>query len=273
MTSFENPYQGVEAPTNFHSSIALKEYRAHVLTKTQRQAAFIAKRIGEASSVREACCGNGRLLIALSDRVERLEGFDLAKSRIAFAQSWIDDLTLRNISVWEDDVLNPSSRVAGSKADCLICITGAFGYFEALGEGNGQRVRESFYNGLYPGGHLFLELYPHPLVVSRCRDAKDNMYRTWMELPESDPFLYYLSEYHLEESRSILTHKKIFVGRGGEIDSGREERLRIYGVEEILDLLSPEFEDIALFGNWTGSNYCDGVDESMIVVARRKPVQ
>lgn len=273
MTTIENPYEGVEAPSNFASSLALNEYRAQALRKSQEQAAFITARIGGAASLTEACCGNGRLLITLSDTIDRLEGFDLAKSRIAFAQSWIDDLALRNIAVWEDDLLDPSSRVIGSKADILICITGSFGYFEALGEGNGQRVKDSFAHALHPGGYLFLELYPHPMVVGRCQSIKDNTYRTWAELPESDPFLYYLSEYYFDESRLVLTHKKIFVARDGKIDSGRQEQLRIYGIEEITDLLLPEFEDIALFGNWTGSRYCDGIDEAMIVVARRKPVQ
>lgn len=265
-------YEGVEAPENFRTPEEVTRYRRYALGKSAHQARFIHRHFSEAKSVLEACCGNGRLLIALKDEFDRLAGFDLAKSRVNFARSWIEDESHRNIHVWEDDIFHVSTGMLQGQVDLVICITGAFAYFDAIEEGKGSRALESLVRFLRPGGGLIFELYQHPVNVRRCLESGDRTLRVWSELPESDPFRFSLSAFHYDEGRRVLTHAKTFVHRNGAIDEGRVEALRIFSDQEITTLLEPNFEKISIWSDWDDTSYAEGSCR-LIVTARRRSDQ
>lgn len=265
----ERAYEGVEAPENFPSFEALRRYRAHLLAKTREQRDFIQTHFPKARSMLEACCGNARLLISLADRLFELRGFDIAASRIDFAQSWIADAGIRNADVWKDDVLAPSKELDAEAIDLAVCITGAFGYFDAIRKGTDEEVVDRLANVLKPGGGLLLELYQHGSVVKHCRVEETHTYCRWAELPEGDPFRFALSEFILEEKRAILSHRKTFIARSGEVDEGRMEAIRLYKPDEVHELLSKRFQSIELFSGWTSTPYRGG-DDVLIVTACRK---
>ena len=260
-----NAYEGVEAPANFKDGEALARYRATVLEKSKEQASFIRRHFQNASSLIEACCGNARLLIALADSFDRLEGFDLAASRIAFAQRWIADLALPHVGAHVGDMFAYKAQAA----DVGICITGALGYFDGLGSDGGKRALQAFSSLIRPGGGLLLELYQHPRVRSHCALEADGVIRHWQELPPEDPFRFYLSRYRFDQISKLLHHEKTFVGRDGSVDEGRSETLRVYSAEEMIGLLDPGYEDIVLFSGWRDEPYKDG-DDTMVVTARRR---
>ena len=133
-----NSYEGVEHPDNFADRAAVDVYRQAALDKSRTQADFITRIFPAARTVLEACCGNGRLLIFLAQHLDHGHGFDLSKSRVAFGNRWIADQAIANVDIWCDDVLSPSPRLSGLRAQLGICITGAFGYFEPLTRGAGQ---------------------------------------------------------------------------------------------------------------------------------------
>lgn len=263
-----NAYEGVEAPANFPSTKALEQYRDAAIEKSRAQADFIATNFPDSRRLFEACCGNGRLLVALAERMEHMAGIDIAASRVAFAQRWVEDRRLDYIDVWLDDVLNPQRDVADYRADLVVCITGAFGYFEPAQAGGDRRAAENFSRVAKLGQNLLLELYQYPQWITRCLERSDRTFREWIELPESDPFRFYLSEYRFDPERIILRHAKIFVGRDGRIDDGRVEFLRIYGPDEIEAVLRPWFCDVTFYRDWSGAPYREG-DDTMIVTARR----
>ena len=146
----------------------------------------------------------------------------------------------------------------------VICITGAFAYFEPVDPGSGLRLARLLQDALEPGGLLVLELYPHPrervLLAATGGEA-----RTWRELGPDDPWRFYLSDLRLEGD--VLAHEKTFVHRTtGEVDSGRRERLLLYTPESITALLEEAgFRDLELLEGWTRSRYAGG--DELVVTA------
>jgi SAM-dependent methyltransferase len=270
--TLKSAYEGVESASNFKDVGAIRAYRETALKKSEGQVSFIRAKFSSVNSVLEACCGNGRLLFALRPHVERLNGFDLAASRIDFARRWARDVGTDTIGFWVDDLLDPGPRLRRESAQLVVCITGAFGYFDAFGQGLEEMAARNLADRVAPGGGLLLELYQLNHQFQLCTTAPDHELRIWCELPESDPFRYYLSKYILDLDRAVLTHSKIFVGRDGTIDDARFEKIRIYKSGEIGSLFAPWFEYIGFASDWTGTPYVDGRDETMIVFAwgRRK---
>lgn len=261
-------YEGVEAMERFDSAAALDGYRAMVIDKSRHQADFILQHVPDARSMVEACCGNGRLLVALAPHMDEGAGFDIAQSRVEFAKQWTHDLGLTQVQVWRDDVLAPSERLRALRADLVVCITGAFNYFDAIEQGHDKTVAALFHHMIEPGGALLLELYQHPEVIAHCELETDGVYRRWAPLPDGDPFRFSLSTFRFDNAERVLFHEKTFIGRDGTVDEGRGEALRTYDGGEVKSLLADGFDDVRLFADWDGSPYRDGA-ERMVVLARR----
>ncbi len=261
-------YEGVDLLSAFAGPEELADYRASLLAKTDHQAAFISQRFPDARSVLEACTGNGRLLVGLSQRFEVLRGFDIAASRVEFAQRWIDELGRDNIKVWKDDIFSLAG-LGADRFDLGVCITGAFGYFEAVLEGGGGRAVEKLAGAIAPGGQLLLELYQHPAEIAMCHANSDHTARVWKNLPATDRFRFYLSELKLNTGRMLLHHNKTFIGHHGEIDEGRSEVLKIYTLDELELLLKPLFSDIEIFADWSAQPWRPDC-EKLLLCARRR---
>lgn len=265
-----NSYEGVESQANFCDAATLAQYRRAALEKSRLQVKFVSHHFPEAARVLEACSGNGRLLIGMADQLEYGYGFDLAESRVAFASQWAADLGVKNLSMWPDDVLTPSRRAQDLRVDLVLCITGAFGYFDAIEQGAAEKAIAWLARTVVPGGGLLLELLQHPVEVAACLRNNECRLRSWIELPESDPFRFYLSDYDFDESRKILRHRKIFIDRDGHIDDGRAEALRLYTTEEVAEVLAPWFEDIEFFGDWQGLPYSPEGELLLVKATRRR---
>jgi SAM-dependent methyltransferase len=255
-------YEGLEEP--FADRGALESYRASMLARSAPQADFLVDRLAEDARVLEVGTGNGRLLVELGRRGAIGEGLgiDLARSRIAFAQDWADELGLTTLGFETGDVFERGHETESYSA--VICITGAFAYFEPVDPGSGLRLARLLHDALEPGGLLVLELYPHPreraLLAATGGEA-----RTWRELDPDDPWRFYLS--HLRLDGDVLAHGKTFVHRTtGEVDSGRREQLQLYTPESIRSLLQAAgFRDLELFEGWTRGHYAGG--DELVVTA------
>ena len=261
-------YEGVDQLSAFSDAGEIENYREALLSKTTHQAKFIADRFPDARSILECCTGNGRLLVAMADQFEVLKGFDIANSRIEFARRWIEDQGADNIEVWQDDIF--AAREVGSCiCDLGLCITGAFGYFDPLVDEGGYKAAEFLAKSISPGGQLFLELYQHPTEIAMCLGQDEHKARVWRELPETDRFRFYLSEYDLNVEKMILHHSKTFIGSGGEIDEGRTEALKIYSPEEIEALFAPWFEGFEIYADWDKTPWHKGSGKLLICARRR----
>jgi SAM-dependent methyltransferase len=237
-----------------------------MLERSAPQADFLVERLPQNPRVLEVGTGNGRLLVELGRRgaVGEGLGIDLARSRIAFAQEWARDLGLTNLSFEVSDVFERGYE--SQLYSTVICITGAFAYFEPIEPGSGLHLARRLQEVLEPNGLLVLELYPHPreraLLAATGGEA-----RTWRELDQDDPWRYYLSHFRLDGD--VLAHEKTFVHRTtGEVDSGRRERLQLYTPESITALLEEAgFRDLELFEGWTQSRYAGG-DELLVTALK-----
>jgi len=259
-------YEGIDDPSSFPDRASLDRYRTALLTRTVPQVDFLIRRLPEAASLLEIGCGNGRLLIELARRHAIMEalGLDAAASRIEFARRWARDERLQGLRFVTTDALQ--HELPPSSFDVACCITGAFGYFDALEPGGATKLALKIRQALRPQGLLCLEVYPHP-AYRRLLDATGGKVRVWSELPPDDPWRFYLSDLSLDEAGEILTHTKTFIHRsGGSIDAGRQERLRLYTEEDLTRLLlEGNFDEVRAYEGWSAEPYEDG--EIMVVTA------
>ena len=259
-------YEGLES--QFADPAAVAAYRAAMLARSRPQADLLAPLLDPERDVLEIGCGNGRLLIELSARgaLTAGRGIDLARSRIEFARAWADDAEASGLDFAAGDAL--ALELADAGLGALLCITGAFAYFEPLAEGTATRLLAAWRRALAAGGLLCLELYPHPEYVTLLH-ATGGHARVWHELGPEDPWRYYLSELRLDPQTGVLTHDKTFVHRtSGAIDAGRRERLMLYSDQQLRELLDDAgFVDVELREGWTEAPYDGG--EVMVVLARR----
>lgn len=263
LEELKHAYEGLEA--GFADERAEAEYRSTMLARTAEQADFLADRLDDAT-VLEVGCGNGQLLIELADRgiLSSGLGVDIARSRVEFARQWATELRLRSLRFEVADALELA--LEERSYDAIVCITGAFGYFEALRAGSASALAQRWLDSLRPHGLLTLELYPHPELVPVLAAAGGSV-RLWRELEAADPWRFYLSDLRMQDG--ILVHDKTFIHRSsGEVDAGRRERLRLYSEDEVRALLEAAgFSEVSCHEAWTAAPYSRG--GSMVVTARR----
>jgi SAM-dependent methyltransferase len=260
-------YRGLEDPAGFPDRNALERYRSGLLARTGEQAAFLLDRLERPLRVVEAACGNGRLLVELARRGALAEGhgFDIAASRIAFARQWADDLGLSGLSFDVQDAVSVALPVG--RFDAAACITGSLAYFDPAEAGLAGAVLSRLRAALATDGLLVLELYPHPRERA-VLEAGGGEARLWRELPDDDPWRFYLSHFAFDARTDVLTHAKTFVHRTrGEIDEGRRERILLYTAGSLRHALSRAgFVGVELFEGWTAAPYAGG--DVLVATAR-----
>jgi SAM-dependent methyltransferase len=266
MEELARAYEGLETPERFAGPAAIAEYRLAVLERNAPQTEFVVQRLPAEAAVLEVGCGNGRLLIDLArrGRCARGLGVDLARSRVAFAAEWAADERLDGLRFEAADAL--TSDLQDGAWDAALCVTGALAYFEPIAAGSAAALARRLRVALRPGGLLVLELYPHVAWRRMMEAAGTSRLQLWHELPEDDPWRYYLSDVDLDGS--TLSHRKVFIHRSdGTVDEGRQERLWIYTPDDLQALLaSAGFEGFEVFGDWAGRPYED--DELLVLTAR-----
>ena len=272
-------YEGIEAAGSFADTAALAAYRAAALHKTVAQVELLRRQLAcagrsepaaPAGKLLEIGCGNGRLAIALAHAglIDSALGLDLARSRIAFAEAWAADLGLdASLEFRAADAL--AHQLAAAEYSIAACITGAFAYFDAYTPGSSALLLSDLHRSLRPGGLLLLELYPHPRE-RRLLLQGDGQIKLWTELPDTDPWRFYLSDLRLQarERDELLLHSKTFIHRtSAVVDQGRSERLVLYSPNRITELLEQSgFSDVLLRDGWSDEPYVDG--ELMVVTAQ-----
>lgn len=259
-------YEGIESADGFAGDEEIAAYRRAALDKSEGQARFVAALLPAVGGAVEVGCGNGRLLIALlrDGAIDRGLGIDIASSRIAFARDWIRDIGEDRLSFVVGDALE---QELGAGHALALCVTGAFGYFDAHVPGSAKALLAGLHEALAPGGLLVLELYQHPLERQLVATAGGHL-RLWHELPASDPWRFYLSEITVEGE--LMTHRKTFIHRtDGTIDESREERIVIYTEAQLEAMLTTAgFVDIQLRAGWSDEQYDGG--KFLVVTARSR---
>src|SRR5262249_41543079 len=263
---FAAAYEGVELATSFPNADSLETYRRGLLDRTGPQADFLIPRLSPSSRVLEIGCGNGRLLVELARRraIEGAVGIDLAASRVDFARRWASDERLDVLRFESADALRYELPQGAFSAVC--CITGAFGYFDALIPGSAAELGRKINEALEPDGFACLEVYPHP-GFRRLLETTAGRARIWTELPSEDPWRFYLSDLSIDEGGDVLTHRKTFIHlTSGAFGRGRKERLFLYTEESLTQLLADVgFREIRLYEGWSEDRYRGG--EALVAMA------
>ena len=261
-------YDKVEAVSNFKTSEDVDKYCKLQVMKSVSQAAFIKEVCfkGKKLRVLEYCSGNSRLLYTLNagEILSTGIGIEISKTRYEFAESWRKRLGLESIQNINGDAIDV--RVVSPCVDVALCVTGAFQYMFPRSSMYDTIFMHAVRRSLVPGGHLILELYNHPTPVAACMMSDTGEYRSWYELPESDPFRYYLTHYNYIPATKTLDAKEIFVRRDGWIDDSKREVLRLYSPSEITDLLETSgFKTVGFFGGWD-SRKADALSDKNVIV-------
>lgn len=240
MDDLKHAYEGVDDLKDFTKE-SLTNYRALLVSKSIPQLYLMTQlKNGRLGSVLEIGCGNGRTLLtgAVYGQLKTGVGVDLSASRIGFARDWAkeecedDRLDFISCSIFD---IEPKPVY-----DTVICITGAFQYFEP--QGRKDQLLEYIRHSLRPGGGAILELYDIPEERRKLLELSSHL-QTWYELPPEDPWRFYLESFDLEPN-DIVTHKKTFVSRDGRIDEGRVERLKYYRYQDLDDMFTGDYEVI-----------------------------
>jgi SAM-dependent methyltransferase len=268
LEALERAYQGMEDESSFADEATLTAYREGLLERNAAQAEFIAALVAQPGSIFEVGCGNGRLLIDLSRRgkVASGVGVDLAQSRVDFAARWARDAGLTQLEFVRADALE--HELAPESLDAALCVTSALAYFDPIAPGAAERLLARLGRALRPHGTIVLEVYPHPEWRALLAHSGGRL-RLWHELPEDDPWRFYLSDLAWNPEGEILTHAKTFVHRTETIvDSGRVEQIVLYTSTTLRALLERTgYVEIELYEGWTERPYEGG--ELLVATGRR----
>lgn len=271
---YKTGYEGFERPENFPTRDSLDQYRKLLLDKSAAQAEFIAATVPGKRKLRvlEFGAGNGRLLVALALR-RRLEagvGVEISRSRVEFAKRWLADIGVDSVRMAAADALTFDDFEEGT-FDAAVCITGAFGYLGAIRESAPQTVLDKMLRALKPGGIAVFELYQMPEERRAMLRLNHGRLRMWQPLPAEDRFAYYLDDFEYWEDLDVLRHGKIFIGRDGSIDAGREEVLTYYTRQSFSDLLkSAGFAKPKFWSGFDGAPYRERKSTALVAAAVRK---
>jgi SAM-dependent methyltransferase len=185
-------YENVENVSNFNDINEIEKYKYAILEKNISQHNFIKEIIKhKPARVLELCCGNGRLEIDLSVSgllKEHSLGVDISDSRINFAKRWMSEIKGVSADFICDDVFNMNIEKIG-KFDLICCLTGSFGYFDAIKENGALKLLQMVRNVLSENGIFVLEIYNHPEYI-KSYNAGQKKARNWIKLPVEDPYIY-----------------------------------------------------------------------------------
>jgi len=269
---YKHSYEGFEEHASFPDREALEDYRSLLLDKSRAQVEFIRRRIPDRKlRVLELCSGNGRLLVSLArdGLLDHGLGIEISQSRTAFAQAWARDLCLSRLQFVAHDALH-LDEVAVGRFDLAICVTGAFNYFEAIHESAPGRLLAAITGVLVPNGDVLVELYRLSERRRQMFALADGRLRSWQPLPREDRFAFYLDDFTYWEQARILKHEKTFIGRAGQIDSGRIEVLKYYSLSEVEQMLQASgLAMVSICGDFDESAYDAYASEAQVVWARR----
>jgi SAM-dependent methyltransferase len=268
---YKHGFEGYESASAFPTAQALEDYRAMLLGKTAHQVEFIARHVGRRPlRVMEIGSGNGRLLIGLAEKglLEHGLGVEIAASRVEFARRWAADRGLSQVENVVGDALAFDDSAPGT-FDLSVCLTGAFNYLEPIRETAAGEALVRMRAALKPGGSLLLEIHDMQDQRREALALEHDELRIWNELPPADRFRYYLVEYKFWPDRRMLRVRKVFIGRDGTIDAGREEVLRYYKVPELVALLERAgFERIRVFGDFADGPHQAGQSTVCVLLAQ-----
>lgn len=270
---YKTGYEGFERRENFPTADALSEYRRHLIEKSAQQAQLIQDAFGgRRLRVLEIGAGNGRLLVALAVKgaIESATGIEISRSRVEFGREWIQDLGLDSVELLAADALSIES-LPENHFDLAVCITGAFGYFGAIRESGPSEILRRIHHALRGGGKALFELYQLPEERRRMMRMNGGRLRTWHPLPPEDRFAYYLDDLEYFETANALRHGKIFIGRDGSIDAGREEVLTYYTRRSFSRLLVEHgFTAPGIWGDFGKEPYREGKSATMVALAGKR---
>jgi SAM-dependent methyltransferase len=234
---------------------------------------FIQRKLGRRKlRVIEFGAGNGRLLVTLAQQglLQKGLGIEISQSRVQFAKRWLSDVGMTSIEMVAADAIT-FGDFADESFDLAVCITGAFGYLGAIAESAPRTVLANMRRALVPGGSAHFELYQMPAERREMLRLSDGRLRTWQPLPAEDRFAYYLDDFEYWFDLNVLRHGKIFIGRDGSIDAGREEVLTYYTRKSFSDLLKASgFVRPQCSADFEGTPYREGQSPALVVTATRK---
>ena len=262
-------YTNIEQMCNYKNAEELNNYRQHLLKKSGLQSEFIKSYFNNKIKVFEACSGNSRLLYRLfmDSILEEGIGVEISSSRVVFAEEWKKQFPEAPVSNICSDIIKFEGKE--DYFDLAVCITGALGYFYPIDKLYPDVLLSKLYKMLKKDGFLLLELYQHVNDIKFCMMNEVKELKRWLELPESDPFRFYLTKFLYHEIERCLECKEIFVRRDGYIDDSKNEVLKIYSIDEISNMLTVKgFKIENMYSEWDKEENSASSDK-LIIMARK----
>lgn len=264
-------YDRTEQFDNYADAQSLESYRDQRLKQSEQACGLIERFTGSARlNVLELCSGNSRLLYALAIKgyLNFGVGVEVSGSRYRFAEKWREDLgydcdMIDNINM--DVMAYESER---KDFDLVICLDGSINFLYPVREDGVDTVLDRTVGSLKKDGLVIIEFITRKKVIEQCM-VNGNKLRSWEEYPDTDPFVYMLSDYRYHPESGIVEHEEVFVRRDGYIDYGKNYSLKIYSPEEICSLMSRHgVKVLEMYDDWDLNPYDEG--KKIIICVGRK---
>lgn len=264
-------YDRTEQLDNYADARALENYRDQRLIGSEQICELIEKFAGSAGlNVLELCSGNSRLFyaLALKGRLNIGVGVEVSKSRHQFAEKWREDLgidlgMIENVNM---DVMEYEPK--RDDFDMMICLDGSINFLDPVRANGLDTVFERSVSSLKDNGLVIVEFITRTKMIELCK-INHNQLQSWEQYPETDPFIYLLSDYRYFPETSIIEHEEVFIRRDGYVDHGKSYSLKIYSLDEICSIMKRHgLEVLEMYDDWDFNPYDKG--EKVIICVSRK---
>lgn len=203
------------------------------------------------NKVLDLCCGYGRHLRFLKQRIPFTVGADLSVDLLDHAKKLLSNETYL---VRCDVRFLPFQS---NTFDTVLNLFTSFGYFEE--DKDNARQIQQVSTILKPGGYFFLD-YINPIQAQKIK-----MLHTTKEVQD-----YTIDEIRWYEHTSKLLKKKVEVyNENKQLMTSYTESIKIYSIEEITEMLSKhQLSILKIYGNYQKENFTN--ESSRLIIISKK---
>ena len=258
-----NAYDSYEI---FDDNESESKYRNLKLESCNKHVELIKKEFyNEKVYILELGSGNSKILINLEKNglLNHGWGVEISKSRYNFATKWVNDLNIKKITNYNQNILNFDYNSIDI-LDICICVDLCFQFLDPIKKDSSKFVLEKVFKKLRPGGKFILEL-------DYCGNIIQNLPYTskiWEEFPNSDPWKYSLWDCSFDEQSKILNWKKTFISRENKYEL-TSIFLKIFSKEDIeFELNKIGFKNIRIYEDWNYTPFRNNFGEFIIIAEK-----
>jgi SAM-dependent methyltransferase len=241
------------------------EYRKSKLKSCEKHVSLLSKEFNRKIKILELGSGNSKLLINLHNKnmLDLGWGLEISKSRFDFSDKWIKDLGIKNIKIFNHDLISFNYELVDD-LDVCICVDLCLQFLDPIENKSSNKVLKNVFDKLKIGGKLILELDYCGYIIDKLPYTS----KIWEEFSKDDPWRYSLWDCSFNNNTNILNWKKTFISREDKYEE-TEIFLKIFSRTEIETILNKiGFKNIRVYKDWEYSDFENDFGEFIIIAEK-----